>query len=83
MDTNTVTPFFGQRVDRVPELTSCLGVNTRSRFVEQQQRWRMQVARVQCQPLFPAAGQGTGQLSSAIHQADSPERSLDHFMTWV
>src|SRR5664280_549960 len=63
-------PRAGKLLDFVPKITARLRVNARRRLVEQKQLRLVNQARGQREPLFPAAGQFTGQLFAAFNHAE-------------
>ena len=63
----------------VPEIAPGLGIDPGGGLVEQQQAGLMQGAAGQRQPLFPATGQGAGELILAVRQAQVIKGARDPF----
>jgi hypothetical protein len=72
-----------QLMDLVPEIAPGLGVDAGRGFIQQQQARLMDQAGGQCQPLFPAARERTGQLLLPGRQAEALQRLATVCLRWA
>src|SRR4029450_13823389 len=71
-------PSSGQAMNLFPEIAPCFRIESRGRFVEQEQFRLMNETRGQRGALLPPAGQLAGQLVSAIRQTELREAFFDY-----